>query len=74
MFRKLKKNNCTIKFTKLVGDIHIVVYADAAFGNLAGGGSQGGYLSVSCRPTQQLQSIQLAVKKIKTYCWKHTFC
>ena len=42
--RKLKKDNYQIKFTQLVGDVHIVIYVDAAFGNLADGGSQGGYL------------------------------
>ena len=42
--RILKTDKYQIEFTQLVGDLHIVIYVDAAFGNLADGVSQGDIL------------------------------
>ena len=63
--RKLKKNSYTIKFTKLVGDIHIVLYVDAAFGNLADGGSQGGYLVFLADQHNNCNLISWQSKRLK---------
>ena len=41
---KIKNNKITLKFRKLVNNLKLFVYADASFGNLKDGGSQGTYL------------------------------
>ena len=41
---KVKSNNLKLQYQKLQGDLKLVVYTDASFGNLNDGGSQGAYL------------------------------
>ena len=44
VINKLKKDSYVLTFKQLKKPVKIVVYTDAAFGNLPDGGSQGGYL------------------------------
>ena len=45
LFSNMKQNECKLIYQKLGNDndLRIIVYSDAAHGNLSNGGSQGGY-------------------------------
>ena len=50
LFSNMKQNECKLIYQKLGNDndLRIIVYYDAAHGNLPNGGSQGGYIIFLC--------------------------
>ena len=50
IFANIKQNHRCVRYQKLgnESDLHIVIYSDAAHGNLLIGGNQGGYVSFFC--------------------------
>ena len=50
LFSNMKQNECKLIYQKLGNDndLRIIVYSDAAHGNLPNGSSQGGYVIFLC--------------------------
>ena len=63
LFSKMKLNKCKLIYQKLGNDndLRIIVYSDAAHGNLPNGGSQVGHVIFLCG-YRKMCSIELAIK------------
>ncbi|XP_057290791.1 uncharacterized protein LOC130613468 [Hydractinia symbiolongicarpus] len=70
VIRKLKNDFYAMTFKQLQNPIKIIVYTDAAFGNLPAGGSQGAYLIFLADENNSC----MAIKTSQTNCQKLACC
>ena len=63
----MKQNECKLIYKKLGNnnDLRIVVYSDAAHGNLSNGGSQGGYIIFLCGHENNCVPLNWQSKRIR---------
>ena len=66
IFANIKQNHCCLRYQKLgnESDLHIVIYSDAAHGNLPNGGSQGGYVIFLCSHNRMCSPLNWQSKLI----------
>ena len=67
LFTNMKQNECKLIYKKLGNDndLRIVVYSDAAHGNLSNGGSQGGYIIFLCGHENNCVPLNWQSKRIR---------
>lgn len=62
---RLKQGKLTMKFQKLCEPLQLTVFADASFGNLPDGGTQGGYIILLTDATGKFSPVCWVSKKIR---------
>ena len=65
VIRKLKNTPYAIAYSRLEGPLKVVIYTDAAFGNLPDGGSQGAYLAFLADSKRNANIISWQSKRLK---------